>query len=147
MVTGRPRRLVSREVALYWDSSALLSVLFEDIHSAQATRWANRRGVHFLSTLAWAEVHAVIARLERERVLTRVLIKAAREVLEQGPWRQLNASPDWDLVQILASKWSLRGADLWHLSTAKSLQSELPELRILTFDARLVAAARGEGLA
>ncbi|MGH2424940.1 MAG: hypothetical protein ACRDF1_01465 [bacterium] len=42
-------------------------------------------------------------------------------------------------------KWSLRGADLWHLCTAKSLQSELPELRILTFDARLATAARGEG--
>lgn len=147
MVTGRQRRLVPRQVALYWDSSALLSALFKDRYSERATEWADRPGVHFLSTLAWTEVHAVIARLERERVLTGVLIKAAREVLEQGPWRQLNASPDWDLVQILASKWSLRGADLWHLSTAKSLQSELPELRILTFDARLVAAARGEGLA
>jgi len=103
--------------------------------------------VHLLSTLAWAEVQAVIARIERERVLTGVFVRAAREVLEQGPWRRLNASPEWNLVQALSSKWSLRGADLWHLCTAKSLQSELPELRILTFDARLAAAARGEGLA
>ncbi len=38
------------------------------------------------------------------------------------------------------------GADLWHLCTAKSPQIELPELKILTFDARLAAAARGEGI-
>jgi len=102
--------------------------------------------VHLISTLAWAEVHAVIARVERERALTRVLVKAAREALEEGPWRRLNVSPEWRLMETLSSKWSLRGADLWHLCTAKSLQSELPELRILTFDARLAAAARGEGL-
>ena len=103
--------------------------------------------MHLLSTLAWAEVHAVIARGEREHVLTGVLIHAAREILEEGPWRRLNASPEWNLVQGLSSRWSLRGADLWHLCTAKSLQGELPELRILTFDARLATAARGEGLA
>ena len=103
--------------------------------------------MHLLSTLAWAEVHAVIARVEREHVLTGVLINAAREVLEEGPWRRLNASPEWNLMQGLSSKRPLRGADLWHLCTAMSLQSELPELRILTFDARLATAARGEGLA
>jgi predicted nucleic acid-binding protein len=134
-------------VAVYWDSSAVLSTLFEDRYSKQAARWAGSSGMHLLSTLAWAEVHAVISRIEREHVLTGVLVKAAREVLEEGPWRRLNASPEWNLVQALSSKWPLRGADLWHLCTAKSLQSDLPELRILTFDARLAAAARDEGLA
>lgn len=147
MAAGRPRRVIPREVVLYWDSSAVLSALFRDRHSDQAARWAGRLGVHLISTWASAEVQAVIARIERERVLTGVLVRAAREVLEQGPWRRLNASPEWNLVQALSSKWSLRGADLWHLCTARSLQSELPELRILTFDTRLAAAAGGEGLA
>lgn len=147
MAAGRPGRVTPRGVALYWDSSAVLSALFKDRDSDHAARWAGRPGVHLLSTLAWAEVHAVIARIERERALSRVLVKAAREVLEEGPWRRLNASPEWHLVEVLSSKWSLRGADLWHLCTAKSLQSELPGLKILTFDARLAAAARGEGLA
>jgi len=50
-------------------------------------------------------------------------------------------------VRSLSSKWPLRGADLWHLAMAKSLQAELPELTFMSYDARLVAAARGEGLA
>jgi predicted nucleic acid-binding protein len=103
--------------------------------------------VHFLSTLAWAEVHAVIARIERERVLAKVLVAAAREALESGPWRRLNAAPDWKVVRDLSSKWPLRGADLWHLAVAKGLQSDVPELTILSFDAQLAAAAKGEGLA
>ncbi len=147
MAARRPRRVVPREVVIYWDSSAVLSALFEDRYSDQAVKWAGRSGMHLLSTLAWAEVHAVIARIERERVLTGALINVAREVLEEGPWRRLNASPEWNLVQAMSSKWPLRGADLWHLCTAKSLQSELHELRILTFDALLATAARGEGLA
>ena len=50
-------------------------------------------------------------------------------------------------VKALASKWPLRGADLWHLATAKTLQKDLPELTVLTFDNRLYVAALGEKLA
>ncbi len=61
--------------------------------------------MHLLSTLAWAEVHAVIARIERERALAKGLVVAG------------------------------------------SLQSELPELTLLSFDARLATVAQSEGLA
>ncbi len=140
---------MSTEVAgaVYWDSTAILATLFRDRHSDEASRRARGSGVYFLSTLAWAEVQAVIARIERERALAKVLVAAAREALEAGPWRRLNAVPDWKLVQDLSSKWPLRGADLWHLAVAKSLQSELPELTFLSFNARLARAAQGEGLA
>jgi predicted nucleic acid-binding protein len=133
--------------AVYWDSSAVLSALFRDEHSTAASKRAIEPAVHFLSTLAWAEVLAVIARIERERVLAKVLVAAAREALDEGPWRRLNAVPDWKQVRCLSSKWPLRGADLWHLAVAKSLQTELPELTFMSFDARLKAAAHGEGLA
>ncbi len=133
--------------AVYWDSSAALSALFRDEHSTAANKRASEPAVHFLSTLAWAEVLAVIARIERERVLAKVLVAAAREALEEGPWRRLNAVPDWKQVHNLSSKWPLRGADLWHLALAKSLQADLPELTFMSFDARLKAAAHGEGLA
>jgi len=131
---------------IYWDASAIVSVLFKDRSSARAFKWAARDGVHLLSSLAYAETCAVISRLKRERILADVLIQAALETLHQGPWRRLNSSPDWKLVALLADKWSLRGADLWHLAAAKSLQSEFPELVLLTYDARLRAAAEGERL-
>lgn len=147
MAARRAERVAADRGVVYWDSSAVLSALFRDPHSEKALAWTRRAGVHLLSTLAWAEVHAVIARAEREGALTGALVESAREALQWGPWRRLTASPDWQLVQALSAKWSLGGADLWHLGVAKSLQVEVPELRVLSFDARLATAARGEGLA
>jgi len=132
---------------IYWDASAILSALFKDRHSDEAQKWAHQEeSIHLISTLVYAETCAVIARMERERILADIMIKAALEVLEGGPWHRLNAWPEWKIVQPLSIKWPLRGADLWHLATAKSLQKQLPELFFLTFDTRLNAAALGEGM-
>jgi predicted nucleic acid-binding protein len=132
--------------SIYWDTSGVLSVLFKDSHTGEARTWAKEEGVHFISTLAYAETCAVIARMQREDILPEILAKATFEAFEEGPWRRLNIWPDWAIVRPLSEKWSLRGADLWHLATAKSLQKELPELFLLTFDSQLLKAAQGEGL-
>ena len=138
--------ITSLSSAIYWDSSAVLSALFSDRHSEEAWAQARGPGVHLLSSLAWAEVHAVIARAERDQLLADVLVQAARESMRSGPWRFTNASPDWTTTRALSARWPLRGADLWHLATAKTLQADLPELRLVTFDTRLAVAAAGEGL-
>ena len=130
---------------VYWDASAILSVLFQDSHSLHARNWANRDGFHFISSLSYVEACAVIARLRRERLLADTLTEAALESLHHGPWRRLHMGPQWGTVSTLARKWALRGADLWHLSVAKSLQEKLPELILLTFDDKLGVAAQGEG--
>ena len=127
---------------VYWDSSAVLSSLFKDSRSEEAIERSRKRGLHLISTLAYAEVCAVISRLKRERVLADVLISAALEALDQGPWRHLNIIPDWEEIKILSQKWSLRGADLWHLAVAKTLQNQIPDLELLTFDKRLSSAAK-----
>lgn len=132
---------------IYWDTSAVLSVLFRDAHSAPATEAARRGVSHLVSTLAYAEVMAVISRLERRRGLPAVLADASREMLRDGPWRRLLLQPDWASIDDLASRWPLRGADLWHLATAVTLSRELPELRVLTFDGRLAAASADLGFA
>ncbi len=134
-------------VAVYWDSSAILSVMLEDRHSIEARRWITRPAAHLLSTLAWAEVHGVMARAQRERALSRSLLDAARAAVRNGPWYRTNMTPEWHLARLLAQKWPLHGPDLWHLAAAMSMRSELPELVMLTFDERLRAAAQGEGLA
>ncbi|MBC8391803.1 MAG: PIN domain-containing protein, partial [Deltaproteobacteria bacterium] len=69
------------------------------------------------------------------------------EAIQQGPWHLLSTSPGWETTRFLSRKWSLRGADLWHLAAAKTLQDDLPELVLLTFDSRLEKAAEAEGLA
>jgi hypothetical protein len=135
------------EFALYWDASAVLSSLFRDAHSEEAIEWAGREGIHLLSSLAYTETCAVIARLERERLFPNVLISSARDTLGAGPWRRLSLLPDWEVVRGLAPKWPIRGADLWHLATAVTLRRELPGLALLTYDNRMAVAADGEGFA
>jgi len=135
------------KVVVYWDASAVVSALFQDSNSEEAQAWSRREGIHLVSSLSLAEVYAVISRIQRDRLLAGVLVDAALEALEEGPWRRLNLSPDWDRLKALAGKWPLRGAELWHLAIAKTVHADLPELTLLTFDSRLKAAARGEGLA
>jgi len=106
----------------------------------------DQKGVHLISSLGYSESCAVLARIKREGALSDILVKAAFEVLEAGPWRRLNISPVWEDCHRLSAKWPLRGADLWHLAAAKRIQKELPELSLLTFDERLKKAAEGEGL-
>ena len=131
---------------IYWDASAVLSALFTDSHSEEAKRWSTAKGVHFISTLAFTEVTAVISRMRREHILVDTLSQAAFEVLDDGPWRRISSLPDWKSIRSLSVKWPLRGADLWHLATARSLLREFPELFLLSFDKKLKKAAEGESL-
>ncbi|MDZ7760470.1 MAG: type II toxin-antitoxin system VapC family toxin [Desulfovermiculus sp.] len=131
---------------VYWDTSAVLSVLCKDSHSPRALNWTQVEGIHLMSTLAWAESCAVIARMHKEGILSKQTKEYIFEALRQGVWRRMNGLPDWDTTQRLGQKWSLHGADLWHLATAKSLHQELPELILLTFDEKLQVAAKEEGM-
>jgi len=79
---------------IYWDSSSILSALFKDSNSKEAQEWSKKEGAHLLSALAYSEVCAVISRIKRERLLADVLIEAAFEALETGPWRHLNIWPE-----------------------------------------------------
>lgn len=124
----------------------MLSLLFHDEHSKVAISHGRSDGAHLLSSLAWAETHAVISRIEREGVAAKPIVEAARETLASGPWRHLNAVPDKNLTSSLAQRCPLRGADLWHLALAKTMLAELPALTFLSFDARLSAAAQSAGL-
>ncbi|MEQ8200547.1 MAG: type II toxin-antitoxin system VapC family toxin [Syntrophomonadaceae bacterium] len=131
---------------IYWDTSAVISALFEDDHSQEAWGWSRREGIHLLSSLAIAETYAVINRVDRERALPEILVMAVLEAFEQGPWHFINMSPDRKQIKRLGGKWPLRGADLWHLAITCTLRDSLPEIHLLTFDQRLLTAARGEGI-
>jgi predicted nucleic acid-binding protein len=131
---------------VYWDSSAVLAALFRDVHSEDALKWAEIQGVHMISSLTAAEVTAVISRIHREHRITTVYANDSFTSFEKGPWRYLKLLPYREKLKSLSQKWPLRGADLWHLATAKTLQEQLPELHLLTYDKLLLTAAVGEGL-
>jgi len=131
----------------YWDTSAAVSALVPDEYSEVAVAHVQSNAAHLLSSLTWAEVHAVIGRMERQRKISDLLSDAARNAIAARPWRWINVVPDRKVIRALAARWQLRGADLWHLAAAKTLKADRPELILLTFDRRLNAAAQEEGLA
>ena len=131
---------------IYWDSTALLSYLFRDDHSDRVLKKARQKGVHLLTSLAIAEVYTVISRIQREEMLSEIMIDSLFELMMTGPWSRLNIVPDSQAMKELATRWPLKGSGLWHLATAKTLQREFPELMILTFDRELARASRGEKL-
>lgn len=134
--------------ALYWDASALLSALVRDRFSRTAiSAAADRATAHLISSLAVAEVHAVLARLARSGALPGPAVRNVAAALSAGPWRLVRCHPDIGDLETLAVRHPLRGADLWHLAAAADLAVSLPGLRLLTFDARLREAAVAEGLA
>lgn len=133
-------------VAVYWDSTSILSALFEDPHSEQALAMSKKEGIHFLSTLCYAEVCAALSQSRKDKKLKEVQIDVALEILKTGPWRRLNVWPEWNTLIALSERWPLKGSRLWHLASVKSLKKQLPELSLFTFDGELRTAAEGEGL-
>lgn len=131
---------------IYWDTSGIISVLIVDQHTPTALQYFTGYKRHFLSSLAMAETCAVLGRIQRETGSDSNIAQESYGKLLKGPWHQVNILPDWNLFQKMATKWPLRGADLWHLSMAKTLAVTFPELKILTFDHKLTEAARQEGL-
>jgi predicted nucleic acid-binding protein len=136
----------AEQPVVYWDASTLVSALVVDEHTGRAVAMAERRFVHLVSTLAYAEVAAVIARAESARRLTAPRAKAAHRALRDGPWRRLMLQPDWFVINALAATADVRGADLWHLASVSTLTRQLPEVRLFTFDDRLARAAASIGL-
>lgn len=130
----------------YWDTSALVATLFVETRSAEARTLAGSAGMHLISSLAWAELHAVLARTRRTQSLPEATVDAMQAAVVAGPWHYVNAAPRQDFCQSLARRWGLRGADLWHLALAKTLWTDLPELTFAVYDNRLAEAAAGEGI-
>jgi len=136
----------AKPVAVYWDSTSVLSALFQDSNSEMAMNMSKREGVHLLSALCYAEVSAVLSRIKRRRSINEVLIEVAFEVLKNGPWRHLNIWPEWNTLMALSTKRPLKAVNLWNLASAKTLQKQIPELTLFTFDEELKTAAEEEGL-
>jgi predicted nucleic acid-binding protein len=136
------------ELAIYWDASAILSLIARDAHTDDALSWYEKDCTHLMSTLAYAETCAVLSRLQRDRIITGSEASGSLDAIASLPWKRLLLCPGWDEISEVSGKWGLRGADLWHLSLALTLRRrQLSELVLLTYDSQLRSAAAGEGLA
>ena len=132
--------------AVYWDATAVVSTAVKDEFTDRARDALHHKDVHLISTLALAEVDAVISRMARTGLVTPRHVDRIARYTRGGTWRMLWSHPSpADLLRLSAAH-PLRGADLWHLANALGLTGDLPDLGLLTFDERLATASRAEGL-
>lgn len=135
----------------FWDSSAIIPLLVVEAttHALQA---------HFredpVMLVWWAtdlECASALARLERDGTLAARASGLARERLDdlKGAWHEVQpVEAVRRVAQRLLRTHPLRAADSLQLAAALVVAEGDPaSLEVLTLDARLVEAARREGLA
>jgi len=131
----------------FWDSSAFVKLLVDELGSADAERVWNEADAPAASRLVVPEVSAALAAARRSG---RLDAAAHRRSLHE--WGRLQ--DEVDMVEVtagvaseaaeLATRYLLSGADAVHLASALSLDDAGPLL--VTWDRRLGSAATAAGL-
>lgn len=131
----------------FWDSSAFVKLLIEEVGSEVAERVWNEPAAAAASRLAVPEVGAALSTARRTgRLDDRSHDIARRE------WRRFCSEVDFvelsptlaERAAVLAADLYLHGADAVHLASALSLRDEA--MVFVTWDRRLASAAAAEGL-
>ncbi len=124
---------------LFWDSSAVLPLIFKEPHSELALAAWQDGSEH----LAWdwmeVETHAAVVRRKFE--LNH--LQAWRLRLER--FSLFGLPPDaYRKIMACNQRWALRSADAGHVFVLGELRKELPEMRLVTFDIEMIDLARRE---
>lgn len=127
---------MSADRATYLDSSAIVKLVRKEPESAALSRYLRRRGVLVSSALARTEVGRALLPFGVEAVRHGMDVLAGIELLRVSD-RVLRAAAALHPVQ-------LRSLDAVHLATALDLGTDLA--RVVTYDARMAAAANDLGL-
>jgi predicted nucleic acid-binding protein len=126
---------------LFWDTSALVALLFEEPHSAEAER--ARASTTTGHAWRWIRVEAAAAMSRRDASDERW----ARMEGLLASLRLIDLSPDdLDVLCRVNRTWRLRAADAGHLHCFRRAAYAMPDLQLVTFDDEMVAAARTHGL-
>lgn len=133
----------------FLDTSALIKLYIAEPGSERLREALVRAETLAVSVLAFAEIHAALARRKREGLLL------ATELEELA----LRVAADWEtllqvpleasilaLVPSLCGAYPLRGADAVHLASGLFLDREGVEVNFACSDRRLLDAAAAEGL-
>ncbi len=128
---------------VYFDSSALVKLLVEEVGSGLAAELWDGCDAALSSRLAYPEVRAALAAAGRNHDLDEEGLAAAEKAWEEY-WPtvrpvELTAAVERHAGQ-LTRLHSLRGADAVHLASALAIGE--PELVLAAWDRRLHAAAR-----
>jgi predicted nucleic acid-binding protein len=135
---------------LFVDSSALVKLYVEEQGSERMRQAVAHGNPVAASDLAFAEIHAALARRRREGSLLAPEFDRLHLQLA-GDWPKLTqvsiGAEILSLVPDLCARHPLRGADALHLASALHLQVGGLETTFACSDRTLLAAAASEGLA
>ena len=134
----------------YFDTSALIKRFVEEPGSKRVEALIDGEPTLATSKVAYAEVHAGLARKRREGGLTAAAHRKTWRAFD-ADWRAYVrvdlADPLLLLARDLVQRHPLRGFDAIHLASALRLQEQLGEqIHLVASDDRLLTAARYEGL-
>lgn len=131
---------------LYIDTSALLKRYVREAQSDVVATAIQDAYEITLSVVAYAEMRAAFARKFREGTLSHRDHDFSVRALDRDWLSLLSVDVTFDIAHAagnIAERLALRGFDAIHLATALWLHDRSSEpVRFLTFDARLVDAAR-----
>lgn len=133
--------------AVYFDSSALVKLVLDEVGSDVAATLWNACDVALSSRLAYPEVCAALAAAGRNHDLTEPEVSSARSDLELfwASVRPVEFSAEIERAAgSLAASHQLRGADAVHLASALAIGTA--DLTVAVWDKRLHAGAAAVGL-
>ena len=134
----------------YFDTSALIKRFVEESGSKRVEAILDGEPLLATSKVAYAEVHAGLARKLREKAFSAAAHRRTSRAFDDD-WRAYVrvdlADPLLLIVRDLVRRHPLRGFDAIHLASAIRLQEQLgEEIRLVASDDRLLTAAGEEGL-
>lgn len=124
----------------FWDTSAVVPLVFREIHSPSAQSAFRQAESFFAWDWMQAETEAALARRQaRERDW-----KSWAEIRALFQWVHLPTG-EWPEIQKQNRSWRLRAVDAAHLYAYRRVAAILPDLRLITFDEeqRALAAKKG----
>ncbi len=134
----------------YFDTSALIKQFVEESGSRRVEALITAEPQIATSKVAYAEVHASLAKKWREGAMTEAFYERISRSFD-SEWtayiRLDLVDPLLALTRDLLRRHPLRGFDAIHLASAILLQQQLNEAtQFVASDTRLLTAARTEGL-
>jgi predicted nucleic acid-binding protein len=137
-------------VIAYFDTSALIKLFVDEVHSEAVRRWAGDTSRIVISQLAWVETCAALAMKRRTSQLQPEEVEAALALVRQEWPRYHRVGVEAELVTTagsLALAHDLRAYDSVQLASAQRVAAVTgAAFRFCCFDQRLNAAAAAIGL-
>lgn len=135
--------------AIYVESSALLTWLLGEPRAREVISVLNRAQTVVTSVLSLVEVERALNRAEHQRVLTAGQAQRLRGMLSRGRagWILMEISDEVRARAGMAFPVEpLRTLDAIHLATALMFLRVFPDLRLLSFDSRILENALPLGI-